>query len=138
MTEIPLTDSLLHRLLEAGDAGNVAAFDDLLHPDVVVHAPFGLSSEGREAEKQVWRDAVEAMPDIRHEIRQLYDAGDTLIARVVVTGTLAGEFGGIHADGQSFQIDQALFAHIRDGKADEIWEIVDTASLLQQLSDTAK
>ncbi len=57
----------------------------------------------------------------------------TIAARVVVTGTHMGEFVGLAATGRKFAIDQATFAHVRDGKAAEIWEVADTASLLRQL-----
>lgn len=125
--------SLLERWFAAGDAGDFDAFEEFLHPDVVVHAPMGLSTEGVAAEQQVWRDALAAMPDIRHELRDVLDAGGTIAARVVVTGTLQGDFAGIEGTGQTFEIDQALFAHVREGKIVEAWEIVDTASLLRQL-----
>ena len=126
-------DSLLERWFAAGDAGNLDAFDDFLHPDVVVHAPMGLSTEGPEAEKAVWRDALRAMPDIGHDIQEVISVGSTIAARAVVTGTLQGDFAGISATGKRFQVDQGLFAHVRDEKIVEAWEIVDTASLLRQL-----
>lgn len=126
-------DSLLERWFAAGDAGDFDAFDDFLHPDVVVHAPMGLSSEGPEAEKAVWRDALRAMPDIRHDIQEVISVGHTIAARAVVTGTLQGDFAGITANGKSFRVDQGLFARVREGKIAEAWEIVDTASLLRQL-----
>lgn len=126
-------DSLLERWFAAGDAGEFETFDDLLHPDVVVHAPMGLSTKGPEAEKGVWRDALRAMPDIRHDIREVINLGSTIAARAIVTGTLEGDFAGIVANGRSFRVDQGLFAHVGDGKIVEAWEIVDTASLLRQL-----
>ncbi len=126
-------DSLLERWFAAGDAGDLDAFDDLLHADVVVHAPMGLSSEGPEAEKAVWRDALRAMPDIRHDIQEVISVGDSIAARSVVTGTLKGDFAGVTANGKRFRVDQGLFARVREGKIAEAWEIVDTASLLRQL-----
>jgi predicted ester cyclase len=51
----------------------------------------------------------------------------------VVTGTLSGEFAAISSDGRSFEIDQVVFAHFRDGLIVEAWEIADTGSLLRQL-----
>jgi steroid delta-isomerase-like uncharacterized protein len=126
-------DSLLERWFAAGDAGDLDAFDYLLDPNVVVHAPMGLSTEGPDAEKAVWRDALRAMPDIRHDIQEVISAGSIIAARAVVTGTLTGDFAGIPANGKSFMVDQGLFAHVRDDKIVEAWEIVDTASLLRQL-----
>ena len=127
-----MTD-VLHRWMAAGDAGDVDAFDELMHPDVLVHAPLGLSSVGVEAEKQVWREAVAAMPDIRHSIQEVVTDGSTIAARVVVTGTHNGDFAGIPKTGRSFTIDQVLFAHLRDGRISEAWEIADTGALLEQL-----
>ncbi len=126
-------DSLLERWFAAGDACDLDAFDDLLHPGVVIHAPMGLSTTGPDAEKAVWRDALEAIPDIRHDIQDVITAGSMIAARAVVTGTLTGDFAGIPANGKSFRVDQGLFARVRDDKIVEAWEIVDTASLLRQL-----
>jgi hypothetical protein len=42
----PVRKSLLEKWLEAGDAGDVEAFDEYLHADVIVHAPLGLSTQG--------------------------------------------------------------------------------------------
>ena len=126
-------DSLLEKWFAAGDSGDLDAFDAFLHPDVVIHAPLGLSTHGVEAEKAVWRDALAAMPDIRHDIRDVLVSDQVEGARVVVTGTLENDFGGIAATGKSFTVDQGLFARVKDGKILEAWEIVDTASLMRQL-----
>ncbi|HVF78176.1 MAG TPA: ester cyclase [Solirubrobacteraceae bacterium] len=125
--------SWLHRWFAAGDGGDVDAFDELLHTDVVVHAPMGLSSNGIDAEKQVWREAIAAMPDLRHDIRECWETASGIAARVRVSGTHQGSFGGIEGTGRRFEIDQATFVHLRDGRATEIWEIADTGSLMRQL-----
>jgi steroid delta-isomerase-like uncharacterized protein len=133
---IPGVDSnevLLCAWLAAGDKGELDAFDRYLHPDVIVHAPLGLSTKGAEAEKAVWADAKTAMPDLRHDVQETIGMGSRAAARVVVTGTLSGEFAGISAERKSFKIDQVVFAHFRDGLIVEAWEIADTGSLLRQL-----
>ena len=119
--------------LAAGDRGDVDEFDRYLHPEVVVHAPLGLSTTGIDAERAVWADAKQAMPDIRHEVQETLSSGKRAMARVVVTATMRGEFAGISAAGRSFEIDQIVFAHFRDGLIVEAWEIADTGSLLRQL-----
>jgi steroid delta-isomerase-like uncharacterized protein len=119
--------------LTAGDRGEVDEFDRYLHPDVVVHAPLGLSTSGVEAEKAVWAAARRAMPDIRHDVPETMGSESRAMARVVVTGTMSDEFAGISAVGRSFEIDQIVFAHFRDGLIVEAWEIADIGSLLRQL-----
>ena len=122
--------SVVARWLAAGDSGDLEAFDDLLHRDVVVHAPRGLSTEDLESEKQVWRDAVTAMPDLRHEVQEVLAQGNVEMARVIVTGTLRHDFAGVPGSGRSFRMDQAVICHLDDGKITEAWEIADAGSLV--------
>jgi len=124
--------SVVARWLAAGDSGDVEAFDDLLHRDVVVHAPRGLSTEDLESEKQVWRDAVTAMPDLRHEEQEVLAQGNVEMARVIVTGTLRHDFAGMPGSGRSFRMDQAVICHLVSGKITEAWEIADVGSLVDQ------
>jgi predicted ester cyclase len=130
-------ESILQQLFAAGDAGEFDSFNAYLHPDVVVHAPMGLSTTGLAAEQESWRKAKHAMPDLHHEFAAVIQDGEIEAARCVVTGTLDGVYGGLAAVAKSFTVDQALFARIRDGKIEELWEIVVTASLLSQLGAAA-
>ena len=126
-------ETVVFRWLAAGDRGDLDAFDTLLHPDAVIHAPAGLSSDSAEAEKRVWRDALAAMPGLNHDVQEVVVDGDVEMARVIVTGTIAAEFGGIAGTGRSFRIDQAVITHLRDGKIAEAWEIADVGALRQQV-----
>ena len=48
-----------------------------------------------------------------------------------------GELGaGIEASGKSFENDQVVFAHFRDGLMVEVWKIADTGSPLRQVERT--
>jgi len=81
----------------AGDSGQVERFDDLLHHDVIVHAPFGLSTVGLGAEKASWQQALAAMHDLRHELLAVLIDDEMESARCVVTGTLRGTYGSTNA-----------------------------------------
>jgi ketosteroid isomerase-like protein len=129
------SESVLERLFAAGDAGDVDSFSKYLHDDVVVHAPMGLSTAGIVAEQESWLKAKSAMSDLHHQFVSVLQNGKLEAARCVVTGTLDGTYGGITAIAKPFKVDQALFARLRDGKIEELWEIVDTASLLGQLQE---
>jgi steroid delta-isomerase-like uncharacterized protein len=126
-------EELICAWLAAGDRGDVDEFDRYLHPDVVVHAPLGLSTTGIEAEKAVWAEGKRAMPDIRHEVRETLGSESQAVARVVVTGTLKKPFAGITVTGGSFEIDQVVYAHFRDGLIIEAWEVADIGAMLRQL-----
>jgi predicted ester cyclase len=116
-------------------AGNLDAFDDLLHPNAVIHAPLGLSTNSAEEEKAVWRDALAAMPHLRHDVQEVVVDGDVEMARVVVSGEMKAPFAGVAGTGRSFRIDQAVITHLRDGKVVEAWEIADIAALQAQVAD---
>jgi ketosteroid isomerase-like protein len=126
--------SLLESVFAAGDVGDVDAFGQFMHDDVVVHAPAGLSTRGLDSEKESWRNAVLTMTGLHHEFVDVLVTPSLEAARTVVTGTFSGTYGGLSAQGREFRIDQAVFAHIRDGKIAELWEIVDVDSLREQLS----
>jgi len=127
--------SLLELLFAAGDSGDLDAFDRYMHEDVIVHAPAGLSTRGIDNERESWRKARAAMPGLRHEFVDVLITPSVEAARTVVTGTFSGTYGGLSARGRRFKFEQAVFAHIRDGKITEMWEIVDVASLREQLED---
>lgn len=129
-----LSSTVVFRWLAAGDAGDLDAFDELLHPDAIIHAPAGLSTTSAEEEKAVWRDALAAMPDLRHDVQEVLVDGEVEMARVLVTGTLTTSFGGVEGTGRSFRIDQAVITHLRDGKVIEAWEIADIAALKAQVA----
>ncbi|KJL34397.1 ester cyclase [Microbacterium azadirachtae] len=126
--------SVTARWLAAGDSGNLDEFDRFMHADVVVHAPAGLSTTGRDEEKQVWRDALASLHGLRHEIQEILADGDTEMARVIVTGTIVGDLGSVTTEatgaGRAFTLDQAIICHLRDGLIAEAWEIADIAALL--------
>lgn len=128
-------DSVIARWLRAGDQGDLDAFDALLHEDVMVHAPGGLSTSGRAQEKDVWRAALAAMPDLHHEVQEVVAEEGVEMARVIVTGTMVGTFGGVDGTGRSFRMDQAVVVHLRDGMVKEAWEIADLTALKDQVGD---
>jgi ketosteroid isomerase-like protein len=109
---IDARQTVVFRWLTAGDPGDLDAFDDLLYPNVVVHAPLGLSTASLDEEKTVWRDALATMPDIRHDVQEVVVDGETEMAGVVVTGTMAADFAGVEGSGRSFRIDQAVITHL--------------------------
>jgi predicted ester cyclase len=125
-------ETVVWRWLASGDAGDFDAFDDLLHPDAVIHAPSGLSTTSADEEKAVWRDALIAMPDLQHDVQEVVVEGAVEMARVVVTGTMSKGFAGVEGTGRSFRIDQAVITHLREGRIVEAWEIADIAALREQ------
>ncbi|NLD44617.1 MAG: ester cyclase, partial [Chloroflexi bacterium] len=110
------------------DAGDMEAVGRYVAEDVIVHEAGGLTTIGLDYERETWRAAKSVMPDLRHEVQEAVVQGDSVAARVVLTGTLTGIYAGLEAEGAEIQVDVAIFCHVRDGKIAEIWELVDTSA----------
>ncbi len=130
MTTGPVT--LIHQWLDAVDAGDIDGFSKYLHQDMKLHVG-GVTHDGLDAVKKISWPILEAFPDVKHTIREVVREGNTLAAHVVFTATHQGRWLGTPATGNALRFDQALLAHARDGKIAEIWEVVDSATMMQQI-----
>lgn len=83
----------------------------------------------------MWLAALAAIPDLRHAVQEVVVDGDVEMARVVVTGTMTADFGGVAGTGRAFRMDQAVITHLRAGKVVEAWEIADIAALQLQVTE---
>jgi len=76
-----MADSVIRRWPAAGDGGDLDAFDQLLHPDVHVHAPGSLPTTRAAEKKAAWRDANTAVVERRHEVQEVVlDGGSGWLA----------------------------------------------------------
>lgn len=129
-------EKLVRGYLAAGDAGELDRLGDYLHEGVVVHDPGGSITSGLAHDMQTWRRARKAISGLRHEVKEVIVDGSSVAARVEISGTLIGDFAGVSGDGQEFAVDQAIFMHISEGKADELWAIVDSDGFRAQVGAT--
>ena len=98
-------ETVIFRWLAAGDAGDVEAFDDLLHPDAVVHAPAGLTTTNLAEEKAVWQDALAAIKRgiASVDLDPVYLGRDAVIAAsrhfvIAVHERMRGKGSGVQLD----------------------------------------
>jgi predicted ester cyclase len=127
------SESLVKDYLASGDGGDLELLGRYLHDDVILHDPTGQSMRGLDREKETWRTSRAAMPDLRHEVKEVVGSGSVVAARIKVSGTLRGAFAGVSAEAGEFEVDQAIFMHLSGGKVQEMWTIVDTGGFYQQV-----
>ncbi len=72
-------------------------------------------------------------PDNVHRIEEVIAEGDTVVARVTLTGTHEGEFIGLAPTGRRIAVPAMDLIRVRDGLAAEHWGVTDTATMMQQL-----
>lgn len=110
--------------------GNLAAADELMAPDVVIHQPAVGGIAGLKAFNTTLRAAF---PDWYSTPEELIAEGDRVAERWTGRGTQRGGFQGIPPTGKQVTVPGVVFYRIRDGKIVEFRGSFDMLSMLQQL-----
>ena len=123
--------ALVVRFVEAfWSTGNLAAADELMAPDVVIHQP----EVGGIAGLKAFNTAIRvAFPDWHSTPEELLAEGDRVAERGTGRGTQRGEFQGIPPTGKQVAVPGVVFYRIQDGTIAEFRGSFDLLSLLQQL-----
>jgi steroid delta-isomerase-like uncharacterized protein len=132
---MPVEDpkAVIRRWVEAWNAQDLGAAEELLTPEFVRHDANLPDVVGPQAERQYIADTLTAFPDLHFEIEQLIAEGDLVAARYLVQGTHRGEFFGIPGTGRQVTIQAVESYRLAGGKLAEQWVVMDALGLLQQL-----
>jgi predicted ester cyclase len=76
---------------------------------------------------------VEAFPDLRLTVQDIFSVGDKVAARVAFHGTHRGEFQGIPPTGKEVAFSSIEVNRMVGGKVEEHWVELDLLGLMQQL-----
>jgi predicted ester cyclase len=115
------------------DALTEVLSEDLLTPRIMPGIPPGL--EGARAAHRIM---LLGFPDYQTVIEDLVAEGDTVAARITMTGTHTGDFMGIAATGTQVEFSGMYMVRIKEGKIVEHWSEEDGVSLLTQLGAMPK
>ncbi len=115
------------------DALTEVLAEDLLTPRIMPGIPPGL--EGARAAHRIM---LLGFPDYQTVIEDLVAEGDTVAARITMTGTHTGDFMGIAATGTQVKFSGMYMVRIKEGKIVEHWGEEDGVSLLTQLGAMPK
>ena len=86
-----------------------------------------------EAWEQFTATFVEAFPDLRLTVEDIFSGEDMVAARVALRGTHRGEFQGIPPTGKEVAFSSIEIDHMVDGKVAEHWVELDQLGLMRQL-----
>lgn len=121
------------RLIDAVNAGNMTAIDEVFSPSYVERNPFPGVTPDRDGLKKSLTEFRVAFPDFRYTVEDEITAGDKLVHRLSAKGTQKGEFQGLPATGKLATWSEIHVARIANGKVVEHWGITDQLGMLQQL-----
>jgi steroid delta-isomerase-like uncharacterized protein len=97
-------------------------------------APWGEHHLGRGAVEQYYRDLLEALPDLRIDVRDRLVSEEAVVLEVVITGTQAGPWRGLPATGRPVQFPLcAIYRFTPSGKLASETIYYDRAGVLRQV-----
>ena len=121
------------RLIDAVNAGNLDALDELCAADIIDHNPIPDQAPGIEGIKQ-WAASIHtAFSNMQATIEDAFGAGDRVAGRVVWRGNHDGPFLGLENTGKLVQFTAMHIMRFEDGKAAEWWGAADLYGARQQL-----
>ena len=110
---------------------DIAAFDELVTADFVIHQPDG--DLNAEQDKGFSQASFTAFPDLHVTTDDIIAEGDKVVKVWTVNSTHKGDYMGIPPTGKPMLIKGIEVFRIKDGKIAEIWFSIDRLGMLQQL-----
>ena len=111
------------------DATRYAA---ILHPEYVNHNAF--AAPGKAGSVAVFFEGfIPALPDFLVTVEDVFEDGETLIARVKYTGTFSQPLMGTPPNGQKLEMRSIDIWRVRDGLLFEHWDELNTLDLFVQM-----
>lgn len=130
------TDSppfFLRLFTEAFNQGNLAAVEELLAPDSIIHIPAWGMPNNRMGLKQLIAIFRAAFPDLHCTVEDEIREGDRFAAHWTIRGTHMGSFLRNPPTGRTIEAKGIIFARTEKGRIVENWILIDQFGLLQQL-----
>jgi predicted ester cyclase len=125
---------IARRLLEElFERGNLAAADELVHPDFVNHEAPPDNPQGPEGLKETVAWLRELWGPMRAEIEDEIAEDDKVVARVTMHGRHLGEFLGKPPTGKEFAVEHIHIWRIADDQVLEHWSVRDDLGQALQL-----
>jgi steroid delta-isomerase-like uncharacterized protein len=125
---------VVRRWIEAYNDRDIQQVEaDVLAPGYVAHTPAAPGPMDSEAWSQVTAAFIEAFPDIRFTVADIFSTGEKVAARVAFHGTHRGEFHGIPPTDKEVAFSEITIDRVVDGKVEEHWFEMDLLGLMQQL-----
>jgi steroid delta-isomerase-like uncharacterized protein len=118
---------------ESANRKDAAGFDRYYDENVVYHGNDG-KIRGRENVKAYLFNYINALPDLKLTVEDIFGEGDRVFSRARLEGTNTGEFHGMPATGKTIDIRWIMnAARVQNGKIVEEWETVDQLEIMRQL-----
>lgn len=97
---------------------NLSLIPELVSPNYV-----GINNQGvfkgLEGYEQLVKTGITSTPDLQYTVDEVVGEGDTLMAKVTMTGTFTGKFAGLDISGKKFKSTSVFISKYENGKVRE-------------------
>jgi steroid delta-isomerase-like uncharacterized protein len=133
--EIEKQNEALYRgIIEEINKGNSEYFNEFYSPDSLYYM---VSNSPKPLTREEYQEFVErffkGFPDLNFSIEELHAVGDRVIARLILRGTHEGDWRGVPATGNKFEMSTTFIVRFENGKVVEEREDFDQLGFLRQL-----
>jgi predicted ester cyclase len=119
---------------EVVSQGDLKVVDEICAEDYRLHATLsGPDAIDREALKELVTSWRSSFPDGNVSVEDMVAEGDLVAARMLETGTHAGQFKQISPTGRHVRYGSMTFLRVVDGRITDHWGLLDMPSLLEQI-----
>jgi predicted ester cyclase len=115
---------------------NETVWDELVHPDVVVHEVAATLRGAAEANAFYMNMLFRAFSDLYLSVDDVLAAGDEIVLRMTESGTMTGNLIDMRPTGKQFSIPVIQICRLVGGKVVEMWCSHDLGAQLRQLGLT--
>jgi len=122
--------AIIRKWTETCNKKNLAAFDELIAPDVVDYTH---QIRGLENIKQLFTMLIKGFPDFQFTIEDMIAEGDKVWVRFKETGTHKGEYLGLAPTGKKIAVTAVHNFRIVNGKVVEDFSVSDDLAFYKQL-----
>jgi len=134
MASVERNKEIVTSYVDAVNAQNYDAFDEIVVEDYVDHDPVPGQEPGLGGLKKAYKMFSDAFPDVNFIFEDVFGEGDLVVGRGVIYGTHKGSFMGVAPTGKRVRwTGTRLFRLNDDGKLTDGWINIDLLGLMQQL-----
>ncbi|MGW6875899.1 ester cyclase [Streptomyces xanthophaeus] len=130
--------ALVRTAFQCVEDGDLDAAEELLTENFIAHVP-GVPEplHGREIWRMGSNVMLDAFPDLKIDIQDIFGAGDKVTALVNFRGTHLGTFQQFEATGRTVSYRSVEVYRMEGEKIAEEWVAPDLLSLMQQIAPAA-
>jgi len=128
--------NVIIRMVHIINKQQLSQLSEFTHPNFKRHDLAGAFAEvtGISGPVNLMQMVINALPDMRYEIKQIIAKDDRVVIQARGEGTHRGEFLGVAGTGKRIEWNGINIYRFEEGKVIETWQLIDVWGLMRQMN----